>query len=202
MRITDSVELIESTMANCYFLRTQQKNVLIDTGTKSSAKKIIKFFERARISPDIVLITHDHPDHIGGLSIIYDRFKPMVYASRMEIPVIQGKEKMRTTDTFISKMVSGLMRSMPVQNVFSFDEMNLNEVEVVETPGHTQGSTSFFYEPERVMFVGDAVVVHNGKMTINRQFTADLDEAEHSEDKIRSYSPVTLLPGHGKPLKI
>ncbi len=202
MKITENIELIDGTMANCYFLKTKERNILVDAGTKSSAKKIIKFFEELGVKPDVVLITHDHPDHVGGLSTIYDRFKPAVYASELEIHVIQGKEKMKTADSFMSKVVGGLMKSMPVQNVSSFEEMSLQDIIVVETPGHTTGSTSFFYEPERVMFVGDAIVIHNGEIGINKQFTADMDEAKRSEEKIRSYSPVTLLPGHGKPLKI
>ena len=202
MRISDNVQLIDGTMANCYFIKINDKNILVDCGTKSSAKKIIKFFEVLGISPNIVLITHDHPDHIGGLSIIYDRFKPEIYANKIEVPTIQGKEKMRTAGTFMSRVVGGLMKSMPVQDVLPLEKFKMKDLSVVETPGHTAGSTSFFYEPERMMFVGDAVVVHNEELNINKQFTADMDEAKKSEKKIRSYSPVTILPGHGKPLRI
>ncbi|MCL4421262.1 MAG: MBL fold metallo-hydrolase [Candidatus Thermoplasmatota archaeon] len=202
MRISDNVQLIEGTMANCYYLKINENNILVDSGTKSSAKKIIRFFEGLGISPNIVLITHDHPDHIGGLSMIFDRFKPKIYANKIEIPTIQGKERMRTAGTFMSKVVGGLMKSMPVQDVFSIDELKIKDLSVVETPGHTAGSTSFFYEPERMIFVGDAVVVHNGELSINKQFTTDMNEAKKSEEKIRSYSPVTILPGHGKPINI
>ena len=45
MRISDNVQLIEGTMANCYYLKVNENNILVDSGTKSSAKKIIRFFE-------------------------------------------------------------------------------------------------------------------------------------------------------------
>lgn len=202
MKISDSVEMIDGTMAHTYVVRHEGKVVLIDTGMKSSGKRIIQYFEEHSEKPDIILITHYHPDHIGGLSTICEKYKPSVYAPREELEVIRGQKKPIPAKSVMSKFVSAVSRSGAVENVSGLDELSLDWMKVVETRGHTPGSASFLFEPESFLFVGDAVTVKNQEASVNRQFSLDLEEAEKSRKKILSMSGVTILPGHGDPLRI
>ncbi|WP_299538398.1 MBL fold metallo-hydrolase [uncultured Herbaspirillum sp.] len=58
---------------NCYLIRSQSRTVLIDTGAggfKQWGGKLQDNLRRAGVRPsdiDTVLLTHAHPDHIGGL---------------------------------------------------------------------------------------------------------------------------------------
>lgn len=202
MKITDSVERIDGTMANTYVIRHDGKTVLVDTGMKSSAKKIIGFFEEHSQKPDAILITHYHPDHIGGLAQIVEKYGSNVYAHKNEVDVIKGQQKVQPTKSLLSKMVSGVSKSAPVEHVENLDNMPFSWIKVVETQGHTPGSTSFLFEPEKLLFVGDAVTVKGGKTNLNKQFTLDMAEAQKSQEKILSMKGNTILPGHGEPLRI
>lgn len=57
-------------------IQVNNKNILIDGGTKDNSKKLIKYLKSQRVkSLDYIIATHPHEDHIGGLPEIIDAFK-------------------------------------------------------------------------------------------------------------------------------
>ena len=52
------------------------KNMLIDGGDKSASDKVVSFLKSKGVSTiDVVVATHAHSDHIGGLIAVLDNFK-------------------------------------------------------------------------------------------------------------------------------
>lgn len=197
MKVTDNIELINGTMANCYAVNLEGKNILIDTGTKGSSKKIIEYYKKKNMKPDMVLITHYHPDHVGGLKAIKTEFNPEIYVPDVEVGVISGRENMTPAKSLASRMVAGFMKSDPVEDLKKASDLKMEGIEVVETSGHTPGSTSYYFKNEDAMFVGDAVVVSSGKLGLNRTFTLDMQKAEESRKKIIDSPSKIILSGHG-----
>jgi hydroxyacylglutathione hydrolase len=197
MKVTDNIELIDGTMANCYAVKFEGKNILIDTGTKGSSKKIIEYYKKKNTKPDMVLITHYHPDHVGGLKAIKTEFNPEIYVPDAEVGVISGTEKMTPAKSLASRMVAGFMKSEPVEDLKKASDLKMEGIEVVETPGHTPGSTSYYFKNEDTIFVGDAVVVSSDKLGLNKTFTLDMQKAEESRKKIIDSPAKIILSGHG-----
>ena len=78
---TDSVQqalrvyFIDVGQADCALITEGTHAMLIDGGNTADAPEIIQYLERLKISHlDIVVATHAHEDHIGGLSKIIDTF--------------------------------------------------------------------------------------------------------------------------------
>ncbi|EQD41007.1 Beta-lactamase-like domain protein, partial [mine drainage metagenome] len=90
MKVSGSIERIDGTMANAYTFTLNGKVILIDAGTRGSGKKIVSYFNSRGTKPDIVLITHYHPDHIGGLKTLKDAFSPIIYMPDREVDVATG----------------------------------------------------------------------------------------------------------------
>lgn len=93
MKISENIELIDGTIANCYSVNLEGKAVLVDVGMKGSGRKIIDFYRNIGVSPELILITHYHPDHVGGLFILSEEFHPQIYVPDSEAEVIAGHSK-------------------------------------------------------------------------------------------------------------
>ncbi len=200
MKINDNIELIDNTMANAYYLKLNDLNILVDAGTKGSGKKIIKFFENEKIKPDVVLITHYHPDHTGGLKEIYDKYKPKIYVPNGEMDAIKGTKKIKDASA-LSKFVSSIMRVEKIDNVISVINLVIPDIEHYNTPGHTVDSNSYILKKENIIFSGDAIISKNGKPYINKLFSWNMDLANDSMKRLLNLKPKLILPGHGEPLK-
>lgn len=201
MLVTASVERIDGTMANAYTFALGGKVILIDAGTRGSGRKIVSYFKTKGIKPDIILITHYHPDHIGGLKTVADAFSPKIYMPDSEADVATGHARIKPTSSLLSKLVGKLMRIDPVSSVDPVSGLSVEGLEVIETPGHTPGSTSYYLKADSAIFVGDAVANSKGKLTINKAFTIDLQKAEQSKQLILNHEGGIILPGHGDPYK-
>ncbi len=70
---------------------------------------------------------------------------------------------------------------------------------IVWTPGHTKGSVSLFLNKGRVAIIGDLLRSRRGKL-VEPMFMESIPQMEASVRRVLELGPVTLCPGHGKPL--
>lgn len=202
MKISDGVELIEGTMAHTYNLEVDRKTVLVDAGTKGSARKIIDFYRKKGKEPDLILITHYHMDHIGGLQLLMENFSSDVYVPDNEVDIISGKKGMPDGTPAILRMFTKVPKVQQPERLKPVSELNLEGVEVVETHGHTPGSTSYHFLGSGSLCVGDALYNKRGTLAVNRMFSLDMERANSSKEKILAMHPILILPGHGDPVRI
>lgn len=58
-----------------FFILPAGETMLVDAGTPSSAKKLVRYLKGLGIKKiDILVATHPHADHIGGMSAVMDNF--------------------------------------------------------------------------------------------------------------------------------
>ncbi len=74
--------LSSGSKGNCTYVETKNHKILIDIGTSCSyVENSLKLIGISPSDIDIVLITHAHVDHVGGLKTFYKKYKPLVYIS-------------------------------------------------------------------------------------------------------------------------
>ena len=71
------------------------------------------------------------------------------------------------------------------------------QFQVIYNPGHSKDSISFFFEKEKVMFVGDFIFLENiGRCDLEG---GSFIEMQKSIENLKRYSiDITLYPGHGE----
>ena len=87
-----------------------------------------------------------------------------------------------------------------IENHFKIKENNNIiglDFEIIDTPGHTSDSKTFYFKDDKVMFTGDFLF----KGTIGRMDlpTGSVEDMKKSLEKIKDYpDDIIVYPGHGE----
>ena len=75
--------LSSGSKGNCTYVETKNHKILIDIGTSSLyVEKSLRSIGVEPSNIDMILITHAHVDHIGGLKVFSKKYNPKVYLSK------------------------------------------------------------------------------------------------------------------------
>lgn len=178
-------------MANfVYFIGDKQtrKAAMVDPAWE--VDKIIAFAEGEGYTIDKLLITHYHPDHLGGSMMGQNIQGAAEILNRLDVKVYVNKEEAEG-----AKRVTGMSDSDLVK-VEAGDVMNVGEIPVkfIHTPGHTPGSQCFLVEGNLIS--GDTLFVNScGRVDLPG---SDPVAMYHSlNDTLRNLDDATVVyPGH------
>ncbi len=163
-------------LVTCYLLRGADRCVLVDTGCGAAALAFPSFLGvggqlGARLAAldvsaeevDTVVITHIHPDHVGGVlatggsapTPAFPRARYLVPRSDWEAwsrPEVQEAFPF----PYVGDTIGPLMESGAVELVDGEHSLS-RQLTLLPTPGHTPGSTSLLIDSgeERALLVGD-----------------------------------------------
>jgi glyoxylase-like metal-dependent hydrolase (beta-lactamase superfamily II) len=186
---------------NCYVVRDPSGLFLIDTGFSSRAAPIRRAFERADIpfsQLTAILLTHRHVDHIRGAFRMETLSRARVCCHPSDAPVVEGKVPPPGP---LWMRLFARSHPVPVQQMVK-DGDRVGPFQVVHVPGHTPGSLAFYLPERKILFTGDAVLEHDGRLSLARaQYAWDFSQAVASIDRLRELPVEVVLPGHGKPVR-
>jgi len=175
--------------SNCYILGTSKNNaIIIDPGAEYL--KIKHQIDRYKLKPIFVINTHAHIDHIG----CDNEFCLPVYIHKEDRDLLFSPEMNLSKFFFKPFILNCEVRNLEDKKKLSLDEIVL---EVIHTPGHTQGSICLYLKEEDTLFTGDTLF--NGG--IGR---TDLPQGNEKQlldsikNKIWKFPDRTkIFPGHG-----
>ena len=197
-----------------YLIRDSDGLTLVDAGLEASTDKIIEQLEGVGEEPaniKRILITHAHPDHVGGLHRLKEVSGAQVIASEIERPVIEGevpiprpsKDSLSGLARFISIPETTLPGIRVDRIVGEGDRIGeaMGGLEVLFTPGHAPGHLAFWQPGLRVLFCGDVMMYFLGRLRLPISIaTVDMYQNRLSIGQLAQLDAETVLFGHGEPL--
>ena len=177
-------ERVSFGFVSAYVLARGSELAIVDTGVSGGADRFDDAFAALSASwsdVDHVVLTHLHPDHIGGLGdVLAAAPDALTYAGEAD--------------------VAGIASPRPLNTVNDGDEVF--GLEIIGTPGHTPGHVAVYDAETRVLVAGDALIGADGDAIAgpSPQFSTDIDLANQSVLALAALPAETVVFGHGEPV--
>ena len=178
------------------YLVVGERTMLVDAGSGLGHRNVADAIRSilGERSLDMVVATHCHYDHVGGLAAIVEEFGCEAYAGELDAPSIRDADDRYT----LASAFDGVVRPVDVRDLKDGDVLDLGDsrFRVISTPGHTRGSICLYDEASGALISGDTLFetgvgrtdFAGGSMSDLRRSLAVLSNIDIRE----------LYPGHGK----
>lgn len=181
-----SVHFIDVGYGDCILVKTPaQKVILIDAGDSEHSEKVIEYLNRENINKiNLVIITHPHPDHIGGFFPLIDNLTIERVATTKYI--VEVGELASFWTVLDNKDIPYLIieRGDEIKDFYPIEMEVLNPNQEIQDFNETSLVIKLTYQDTSFLFTGDIGVR-----------TAE-ELAYYYQDKLQSN--ILKVPHHGK----
>ncbi len=178
--------------SNIYLIKGDA-SILVDTGSGTGSRYIMNGIREILKgdSLDMVILTHCHADHVGGLKDIMSEFHCPAYSGK-------DAEFIRTASPYALGDMMGLeLEPVEVTELSEGETIDVRDhrLRVIYTPGHTSGGISLYDEVTESLFSGDTLFTMGvGRTDFPTGSSKDLIDSLLKLSKLEIKS---LYPGHG-----
>lgn len=145
-----------SYQTNTYILRENEQAadcVIIDTGMDS--EHLPEFLRKNNLTPQAVILTHGHADHITGIPLLREKYPDMkVCIHKLDAPMLTDTERNLSA-------LAGISFKTDPADVILEDNQEIEyagiKLKVLHTPGHSPGGISLYNSEDGILFSGDAL---------------------------------------------
>lgn len=180
--ILHKIHFDNSYLNTSYILKDEFSNEVIIIDVPEEPFPIIQLIEKLNVQIKLVLLTHHHLDHTGGLSDLKEKY---------DFPVALGQSDCRSTP---NERVSYVDPDIEISDGDIF-YIGKEKIQSITVPGHTLGSNCFLIDNK--LFTGD--VLFPGRAGITDSADQFLLSISSLKDKIYVLNDdIEFFPGHGK----
>ena len=197
--LEEGIHLIPSGKAggsHVYLLRGARRNALVDLGMPADHAYLCENLAHAGLALDdidLVILTHEHFDHVGDL--------PNMPARTLVAAHSRAANKLQLDDQFST--MSGAFHGGHVAghvDILLEDGALIDlgglRLRTIYTPGHCSGAICL-YEPERgALFTADTIFA--GGILGGIFASGNISDYIYSLRRLKEFHAVSLYPGHGR----
>ena len=172
---------------NCSILSENGKAWIVDPGQE--AERIIDLLTKKGLEPAAILLTHGHFDHISGIPGLLKKFPDLpVYVHEKDMPMFGHP---------LNQLPPEYTSFARPRNLKTLDKLEgLEELEILETPGHTPGGVCYYFPKDKLLLSGDTLFA--GSVGRTDLPGGDMATLMDSLRKLTALPDDTLvIPGHG-----
>lgn len=207
--ILSDLHWIEGRGSNIYLWTGEAALALFDTGMPGDVDAILNYITKIGRTPtqlNAILITHADIDHAGGAAALQSRTGATVYAGKQTAGFLMSgrspQHMPRLVQFFIDRFIK--YKPLPESAIRQIAEdwplPDLDEWQVLATPGHTLDHHSFYNRRRGILIAGDALNTRGGRINCTqKRITADMDAAHKSARRLLRLTPAVIACGHGRP---
>jgi len=202
-RIAGQLYYVGMSQVTSLLITTKEGHILIDGGFAESAPVILENVRRLGFRPEdihILLSTHAHMDHAGGLAEIKTKTQARLYAGTEDSVLLArgGRRDFAFGDRLPFPAVIADV------GVKDSDEVILGDavLRAVATPGHTKGCTTWSFSvhengrPLKVVMIG-GISAPDYQLVGNKDYPQIISDFETTFRKLKKMECDIPLEGHG-----
>ena len=177
------------------YLVTGDRNMLVDAGSGTGHERVVEGIRRilgdGRL--DMIVLTHCHYDHVGGVGMLMDEFQCPAYAGHYDATYIRMAERRHV----LSDVFGAPISPVEISDLSDGDVIDLGnrKFRVIWTPGHTEGGICLFDDDSGALFSGDTLFdIGVGRTDFPG---GSMRELRNSIECLSNIDIRELYPGHG-----
>ena len=172
---------------NCSILSENRKAWIVDPGQE--AERIIDLLAKKGLEPAAILLTHGHFDHISGIPGLLKKFP--------DLPVYVHEKDAQMFGHPLNQLPPEYTSFVKPRSLKTLDKLEgLEELEILETPGHTPGGVYYYFPKDKLLLSGDTLFA--GSVGRTDLPGGDMATLMDSLQKLTALPDDTLvIPGHG-----
>ncbi len=186
---SSSMRFSLSLIVNTFLVTNANESILIDTGfdDAKSVQDILCSIENANKTVKGIYLTHYHVDHSLGAPVLARALHSPIYCHRKD------KNNLIKTWQQANQDITEL-------NLCEFDvtepiKVGSEQLQVLETPGHTHGHVSYYHQESKTLFAGD-MVIHGNSVWVGPP-DGHMDDYLDSLLTLIDLNPSVIYGGHG-----
>ncbi|MBU4214969.1 MAG: AMP-binding protein [Actinobacteria bacterium] len=207
----------------CYLIRGDDRHLLVDVGADTDAGLGVLARALERLGADRactdVLLTHEHPDHVGLVWRMRHR-DARVHLSAAGLTVLRATDEAETQrqaverwraegfdEAAVRELDDARRRALPAdllaEDVVPVRDGTVlrvggHDLTVLATPGHTPGSLCLLVPGAHLLLTGDHLLWHTVPPVMWLPGSADpVGDHLRSLARVAALGPLSGLPGHG-----